>query len=77
MIQDMSKSVEYFMFTEVLSVEVILCGVYSNLHSSSAPTGGVTRFVRPALSLERRMLSEKYKIPALRYLYAARQGLLL
>lgn len=51
MIQDVSKSVEYFMFAEVLSVEVILCEVYSNLHSSSAPTGGGTRFVRPALSL--------------------------
>jgi hypothetical protein len=46
-----SKSVEYFMFAEVLNVEVILCGVYSNLHSSSAPTGGVRRSVRPALLL--------------------------
>jgi hypothetical protein len=51
MIEDVSKSVEYFMFAEVLSVEVILCGVYSNLHRSSAPMGGVRRFVRPALSL--------------------------
>jgi len=51
MMQDVSKGVEYFMSVEVLNVEVILCGVYSNLHSSTAPTGGLTRFVQPTLSL--------------------------